>query len=99
MLTTSTSHFSLREKIAVKKKRTQKAGAATRPAQNIDTCKIQSELEAGALLENLSGRKPVLVLLGPALKNPGRFPIIVDIVPPPGNLSSNSFFQLKQRLT
>ena len=48
MLTTSTSHFSLREKIAVKKKRTQKAGAATRPAQNIETCKIQSELEAGA---------------------------------------------------
>ena len=42
----------------------------------------------------------MLVLLGPALKNPGGFPIIIDIVPPPGNFSSNhSFFQLKQRLT
>ena len=37
ILTTNTSHFNLREKIAVKKKRIQKAGAATRPAQNIDT--------------------------------------------------------------
>ena len=41
MLTTSTSHLSFREKTAVKKKRTQKAGAAMSPAQNIDTCKIQ----------------------------------------------------------
>ena len=37
ILTTNTSHFNLREKIAVKKKRIQKAGAATRPVQNIDT--------------------------------------------------------------
>ena len=43
MLTTRTSHLSLREKTAVKKKRTQKAGAATRPAQNIETCKIHLE--------------------------------------------------------
>ena len=41
----------------------------------------------------------MLVLLGPALKNPDRFPIIVDVVPPPGNLISNhSLFPTKTKV-
>ena len=82
-LTTNTSHFSFREKIAVKKKRIQKAGAATRPVQNIDTLHYIESRIWGVKKRHLGCWKPVLVLLCSALKDPGGLTLVVDVVPPP----------------